>query len=413
MFSAQQLQYLENNYGALAVNLTFENIHTDATVANLFRLFLIRQYCCENLESYEKILEFENMFNCRCISASHGYEDPHNAVFDFCSSMSISSNDSDSMASTTSSDCESIRSSTQICGKCTDKNQIIRSMLYIIKQFISSNGESEVHLPAKIKNDLLQRFASIQGRPSNINSPSSSFRICMHMHSKQLYLSDRFLFEKVKLEVRKILERDLFERFLVDVTTGFNACDHIEAKRTDSLDTFAPLMTSLNFMNHRNCNENSEKDYSLKHSVSLASLEKLQMFKTHDSLDLNLLSTSTANYQNFNLTYTEFKFINSKQLNLKWSSSSGHGSHDFVNHLNTNTFLTSSTTSEHGNQMHNSRDQFAVIKKLKCGHGSHGRRLLNLKFNLLQNFKRRKSKSVDLGEFMGLNVNNAYGHLVQ
>eukprot|EP00121_Abeoforma_whisleri_P008333 Awhi_evm1s7649 len=157
------------------------------------------------------------------------------------------------------------------------------------------------------------RFDSIQESAiaKNVDKNGSSFsKSC-----QQLFASDRYFFEKVKLEVRSNLKNDLFARFIVDLT---NAYSHIgkQTKRAYSLDTFTPL---ISIGNHRSKNLQSRDDYS----ASLASLEKLQMYDTHDSLDLlpNLKyinqSNSTEFMNHYNAIYNNiqsFKIIDIEHM---------------------------------------------------------------------------------------------------
>eukprot|EP00121_Abeoforma_whisleri_P015040 Awhi_evm1s13867 len=291
MILAQQLQYLESNYGALAINLTFENIHTDATAADLFRLFLIRQHCCENLDAYEKILEFESMFLCNCFcncnegkSISNGQSTSvTNTIYDSCNSIhDPCGKDYDSVEFNTDSGIDInneldqfCKKSQPVCSECVDKNQILLYMNLIIKHYLSSNSDNELNLPANIKNDVIERLISIQERAMDENG---HFFDC-----QQICQSDRFLFQQVKNEVRESLEHDLFVRFYVKLNEYFAARaqgrDVVKCTNTNC-DAFGPLVTITN-----NYPKNKD-DHFLKSSASLASLEKLQMYRKHESLDL-------------------------------------------------------------------------------------------------------------------------------
>eukprot|EP00121_Abeoforma_whisleri_P007051 Awhi_evm1s6426 len=240
MFSEHQLQlqYLEENYGALAANLTFESVHTDDRVANCFRLFLMRQYCCENYDCYEKILEFEDMFLCSCAYTCSNSYYRYNG-FNDCptSSSSEFSIDSSNDSSTDSID--------------------------------SSKGEREVNLSAKVKNDLIRSLITIQERSTIFEDDVSH---SSDAYGQEVFESDRFLFAQAKSEVRAVLEHDLFIRFLVDLSTQFATFRVV--KRNKSLDTSS---SSCKGINHTK---------NLRLVKSSASLEKLQMHRKHESLDL-------------------------------------------------------------------------------------------------------------------------------
>eukprot|EP00121_Abeoforma_whisleri_P016162 Awhi_evm1s14841 len=289
MISAQQLQYLENNYGALAINLTFEDIHTDAKAADLFRLFLIRQHCCENLDAYEKILEFESMFlgNCLCKKDKFNHKrirtsycestsaaevnamcDSCNTVHDSCTSDCDSAGfNSDSGIDTNCNyDIKKFKycnESQPTCSECVDKNRILLYMNQIIKHYLSTNSDNELNLPANIKNDVIQRLVSIQERVMDENG---HFFDCQQI-----------------CQIRESLEHDLFVRFYVKLNEYFAARaqghDVVKYSNVDC-DAFGPLVSITNN------NSKSKDNHFIKTSASLASLEKLQMYRTHESLDL-------------------------------------------------------------------------------------------------------------------------------
>eukprot|EP00121_Abeoforma_whisleri_P001257 Awhi_evm1s1122 len=198
MLLAHQLLYLENEYQTHAANLTFENIHTDTKVAHLFRLFLIRQYCSENLDAYEKIIEYENMFFCNCSSSPESNSiDQQNPTFTVIWSNDCSINSSSEL---------------EVCD-CADRNQIYSCMTDIIKQFINSTSKYELNLPATVKSAFIERLVSMQERAIDDDR---------HCFTPQRYVKkDRFLFEQVKVEVRSILENDLFQRFVVDINKDY------------------------------------------------------------------------------------------------------------------------------------------------------------------------------------------------
>eukprot|EP00121_Abeoforma_whisleri_P003251 Awhi_evm1s2917 len=179
MMKVRERKYLLKTYGERCEKLSFESIHCDHKVANSFETFLSSQFCLENFEIYEKILEYENMFGCCCPNK----------------------NAPEVQAEEDRVDTEE-PSKTCICSHCIDKNQILKTINYIKKEFICKNSEREVNLTAKTKNQLLFQILVLSNRPKT-----------KYGHWI-LYECDATLFEDVKAEVKVILEKDLFPRFI-------------------------------------------------------------------------------------------------------------------------------------------------------------------------------------------------------
>eukprot|EP00121_Abeoforma_whisleri_P015084 Awhi_evm1s13906 len=264
-----QLQYLEKNYGSLAANLNFESIHKDTTVANYFRLFLSGQFCCEILDCYEKILEYESLFRCSCQLRDNtdNFQTSTSADHSTSNKKTVITNNYD-IAKVNS---EHLHDIVPICSNCTDRDQILMCLNYIIKEFLSE-GEREVNLPAKIKSKIKQKLVILQKRDS-----SCSNDIVYAFDREEFYLIDQFLFAQVKDEVRELLEQDLFKRFSVDLYENFKAIPsvpHKLATRADSFDAIENRLTyKTNILTRNSCNSNAHRDdRSIRSSASLTHL---------------------------------------------------------------------------------------------------------------------------------------------